>query len=143
MKDIKTKVYSMITDDTTFKTLTGASATDKRLYQQYPPDQVDKTNPWVTYFTIAGALFGPDQIGDIQVPDIIFTFDIWGDDVDDVDDVFDQLMVLLNRQVYTDSTAHTIFYIGLDGFNDLVEVEPDEILYHKNVRFRFKDIVEI
>lgn len=141
MKDIKAIIYSTITGDATFLTLTGGDASDKRLYRNFPPDQIDKTNPWVTYFTTAGGLFGPDQIGDVQVPDIIFTLDIWGLDADAVDDVFDRLMTLLNRQTLM-ATDHKVFYIGLDGFNDLVEVEPDEIIFHKNCRFRLKDVVE-
>lgn len=141
MKDIKAIIYSTITGDATFLALTGGGASDKRLYRNFPPEQVDKTTPWVTFYTLAGGLFGPDQIGDVQVPDIILTLDIWGLDADAVDDVFDRLMILLNRQSLT-ATGHKIFYVGLDGFNDLVEVEPDEIIYHKNCRFRLKDIVE-
>lgn len=141
MKDIKIAIYSLITGDATFRALTGASATDNRLYRKSPPEQIDKTSPWVTYFTSAGGLFGPEQIGDVQVPDIIFTLDIWGPDSDPADDVFDRLMELLNRQEVT-SVAHKVFYIGLDGFNDLEEIEEDEIIFHKNVRFRLKDIVE-
>lgn len=133
MKDIKTTIYSTITDDATFKTLTGATATDKRLYQQFPPDQIDESNPWVTYRTTTSSPVL--DTGEITDPDLVFVFDIWGIDADAIEDVFDRIQVLLDRQRFN-TTDHDVLYTRLDAFNDLAEVQPDlATIYHRNVRY--------
>lgn len=133
MKDIKTFIYSTITDDATFQTLTGASGTDKRLYQHFPPKQIDQDDPWVTYFTVTSS--PPSDTGDIQDPNIIFIFDIWGQDADAVEDVFDRMQTLLDRKRF-DATEHLVLFSRLDGFNDLVDRQPDlETIWHKSTRY--------
>ncbi len=142
MKDIKKLIYGIITNDATFISLTGATATDKRLFYQFPPQEIDETNPWCTYFFITGGIQG-DEIGDIQVPDITLIIDIWGKNSDNVDLVFDQLIVLINRRYGEISDNHRIVLMKFDGFNDIVEDEPDmESVYHKNTRWRLGWILE-
>lgn len=141
MKDIKTTIYSTITDDATFKTLTGATASDKRLYQHFPQDDIAKVNPWVTYFTVTSSPIL--DTGDITDPDLIFVFDIWGVDMDTVEDVFDRIQVLLDRQRFI-TTDHEVLFTRLDSFNDLVEVQPDlATIYHKNVRYLMVGVFQI
>lgn len=142
MKDIKKLIYGIITNDATFKTLTGATATDKRLYYQFPPEQIDEDTPWCTYFFITGGIVG-DEIGDIQDPDIILTIDIWGLDSDDVEDVFDQVKVLIDRRYGELSDNHRIVLMRFDGSNDIVETQPEmESVYHKNTRWNLGWVLE-
>lgn len=141
MKDIKTLIYSIITSDATFLTLTGGSASDKRFYFQFYPDQVTTTNPWCTYYTITGSITGA-EIGDIQVPDILLVIDIWGLEPDDIEDVFNRLKALLDRQEL-DATDHRVVHTRFEAYNDLAEDQPDmETLYHKNCRFRLGWVLE-
>lgn len=133
MKDIKTTIYSTITNDATFKTLTGATVDDKRLYQHYPQEEIDQSSPWVTYSTITSS--PALDTGDIQDPDIVFIFNIWGLDADAVEDVFDRIQVLLDRKEFN-PTSHRILFTRLDSFNDLVEIQEDlTTIYHKNTRY--------
>lgn len=141
MKDIKILIYNIITDDATFKTLTGASSGNKRLYQHFPQKKPDESNPWVTYFFTTAGLPSP-QTGDVQVPDIVFISDIWGIDSDAVEDVFTRIKALLDRQELN-PTNHRIVNTRLDGFNDLVEIRPNlATIYHKNCRFVMTEVLE-
>jgi hypothetical protein len=140
MKDIKEAIYSLITSDTDFKTLTGATVTDKRLYQSHPEKIIDqKLGSWVTYST--STITSPNDTGTIQDPNIILTFDIWavganGFDMDTVDETHETIRVLLDRKQQTTTTDHQLLFIRLDGWNDLPEVQDNmETNYHKNVRY--------
>lgn len=142
MKDIKKLIYGIITNDATFKTLTGATATDKRLYYQFPPEEINENDPWCTYFFTTSGIVGA-EIGDIQDPDIILTINIWGLDADTVEDVFTQLKVLLDRRYGELSDNHRIVLMRFDGSNDIVEDQPDmESVYHKNTRWNLGWILE-
>lgn len=142
MKDIKKLIYGIVTGDATFISLTGATANDKRLYYQFPPEEISESNPWCTYFFTTSGIVGA-EIGDVQVPDIILTVDIWGKDSDEVDQVFDQLIILINRRYGENSDNHRIVLMKFDGFNDIVEDEPEmESVYHKNTRWNLGWILE-
>ncbi len=133
MKDIKTTISNLIVNDATFKTLTGAGASDARLYQHFPPKKLDETNPWVTYFTVTSSPIL--DTGEITDPDLVFVFDIWGVDMDAVEDVFDRIKALLDRQRFN-TTDHDVLFTRLDSFTDLAETQPDlATIYHKNVRY--------
>lgn len=143
MKDIKELIYGIITNDATFISLTGATATDKRYYYQFPPEIIDESNPWCTYFFITGGIVGA-EIGDIQLPDIILTIDIWGLNADNVEDVFSRLEALINRRYGETSTNHRIVYMRFVASNDIVEEQPEqESVYHKNTRWNLGWILEI
>ena len=140
-QEIKTEIYTLITDDAIFQTLTGATADDKRLYVQFPPDEIDETNPWVTYFTVTGGK-DADEIGSQQDPDITFIFDIWGLDHDAIEDVFDRLKTLMDQQGFSTASFRVVF-TRLETVNDLAEIRENlSTIYHKNIRFRMRWVMQ-
>lgn len=140
MNEIKESIYSTITSDATFISLTGATATDKRLYYQYPIDQIDESNPWITYY-FNGAGRPGSEVGDIQIPDRSMIIDIYSTDALLISDIFGRLIELFDK-TEIETANYRIMRVRYESDNDLVEEQSDlNNLYRKNILFSFNDIL--
>jgi len=133
MNTLTKDVYDKIKDDATFKTLTGATASDPRLYYAYPwePKLLSSTQKaYVTYYTISGAI-PPDAVHVVQEPDKTFVLDVFSNDVNQGILIQERLVNLLHSQKF-DSTNYLGIVMKFDGANEILEENITDS--QKNVR---------
>lgn len=141
MNEIKDQIYSTVINDSTFITLTGSTATDRRLYYFYPQKQISEALPWVTYNFSSGGI-DPDEIGCQQIPDRVLNFDIFAINARLISDIFTLLIELFDK-LEINTTSYRIMQTRYLADNDLIERRDNlKTLYHKNVTFNMSTVLE-
>ncbi|MEW6613944.1 MAG: hypothetical protein AB1401_00510 [Thermodesulfobacteriota bacterium] len=143
MKEIKDFLYKLIRNDATFKSLTGADSKDPRIYFFYPPDDVvvsDEKPCYVTYYLGAGAGLPDPHVNSVQRPDEVYTFDIWGKDIDVIEDVFERIDALFFETNRFETSGYRILRASRERQNDLPD--PDDEFRRKIVEYRIGHIMK-
>lgn len=141
MNEIKDSIYSTVINDATFISLTGSTASDRRLYFFFPPKQVNESLPWVTYNFSSGGI-DADEIGCQQIPDRILNLDIFATNARLISDIFTRFIELFDKQELN-TTSYRIMIIRYQADNDLVERKDNlSTLYHKNITFNMSTVLE-
>jgi len=135
-------VYDTIKNDATFKTLTGATASDPRLYYAYPWEQKllsSTQKAYVTYYTMMSTI-PPDAVHVVQEPDRMFILDVWSNDVNQAVLVEERLVNLLHSKSFN-STDYLAVVMRFEGSNDATEGDIKGVTAHINMRFTLGPIV--
>lgn len=106
MKEIRKLVYQIIRDDATFKILTGATASDPRIFWQFTPQKVnvtDSRHTYVVYFR-SGTISTTDKVNEAGREDQVYTIEIYSKTSDGCDDVADRLVDMFRDKQYTTAT---------------------------------------
>jgi len=142
MNTLTQDVYDKIKDDATFKTLTGATASDARIYYAFPWEQKllsSTKKAYVTYYTMMAGI-PPDAVHVVQEPDKTFILDVFSNDINQGILVQERLVNLLHSQTF-DSTDYLGAIMKFDGANEMFEEDIKGSVIHINMRFTLGPIV--
>lgn len=106
MKEIRVLVYETIRDDATFKALTGAIASDPRIFWQFTPQKVqvtDSRHTYIVYFR-AGTVTTVDKVDVAGREDQVYTIEIYSKTPQGCDDVADRLVDMFRDRQFATNT---------------------------------------
>lgn len=106
MKEIRVLVFETIKDDSTFKTLTGATASDPRIFWQFTPQRVNVTSSRHTYavYYRSGTISTTDKVDVAGREDQVYTVEIYSKTPEGCDDVADRLVDIFRDRQFTTNT---------------------------------------
>ena len=145
LNDLTIQIYDTIKDDATFQTLTGATATDPRLYYAFPWEQhgISRGKPsYVTYYVGAAGGVPVDGVDTAQIPDQTIIFDIWSKSPDQARLVDERLMNILHSKKF-ETSDYLAVYLKLDGRNEMGEENIAGAGTHINLRYTLGPVVKV
>jgi len=145
LNDITAQVYARIKDDSAFKSLTGATATDPRIYYAFPWEQkkISRQQPsYVTYCIGAAGSVPTDGVDTAQIPDQTVIFDIWSRSPDQARLVDERLMNLLHSKKF-ETSDYLAVYMKLDGRNEMGEESIAGAGTHINLRYTLGPLIKV
>jgi hypothetical protein len=106
MKEIRVLVFETIKDDSTFQNLTGATASDPRIFWQFTPQKVQVTDSRHTYavYFRSGTISTTDKVDVAGREDQVYTIEIYSKTPDGCDVVADRLVDMFRDRQYTTNT---------------------------------------
>ena len=137
MNAITELIYQTVIDDATFKTVTGADASDPRCYYAYPWEQraISRSKPsYVTYYVGASGGMAGDEVAVAQLPDQTYVFDIWSRSPGQARLVEERIMELLHSKKF-ETADYLGVYLKLDARNEMGEADIKGAETHVNMRF--------
>lgn len=138
MKEVKEWIYSTITDDDTFKTLTSATASDKKMYELMPPEK--ETMPYITYQMSSGPVL-PGGV-EVEHPMEFYTLHIFATSSLVAENIYDRIINLIHNQVNVELTSWKFLHATVGNQNDLVEIDADSRrrIFHKTMMIQISFI---
>lgn len=132
--DVLVLLTTTITGDTTYRTLTGYSASDPRWYFFHQGDAVvDATRPvYATYMLTAS----PESGGGVRPP--VVSVILWGKRRDQVLAVRNRLLTLLDRRTLTTTTGRRV-RTRIVGESDTFQPETNYVGRQMQVRMAYLD----
>jgi len=144
--EIREHVYGLIADDATFKTLTGATASDKRIYYQFPPERIEISDSKPAYIVYSTEFFEAIEAMEHvtgQRPPITFSFVIWAKDPQKLDQIFLRLFdIPIEVKAFNTATYRITAFRYLEGGDFPVDHEITR-LYHRVVRWKAERVYKL
>ena len=143
MNELSQLIYNRVKDDASFILLTGATATDPRIYYAFPWAQraISRAKPsYVTWYVGASGGVPDDGVVVVQIPEQTYTFDIWSRSPDQARLVEERLMLLLHSQSF-ESGAYKSAYMQIQTRNEMGEEDIKGAQTHVNMTFSLGPIV--
>jgi hypothetical protein len=135
-------IYQLIKTDPVFQGLTGADASDPRIYLEYPPEKIacDVVKPgWATYGLTGGAGITDDRVFLSTMPDRVYAIDVWARTKDDCDRIYKQIEHLLIYRYFDETTEERVKLIRPLG-PGIAQFVADVRLYHAHGEFNIKGV---
>ncbi len=148
MKQIKKWLYVTIEADATFRTLTGRTATDPRIYYGWMPEvaTLSDTKPaYSTYFEIVTGPVPEPQVMDVQHGDEIYQIDVWAQSMETMEDVSNRIYAVLHDQRSVDAySTYKIQRVHMESKSDIMEEDEGGLrIYRKSMTFRCEVIYDL
>lgn len=137
-------LYQLIKGDGTFQSLTGATGNDARIYYFHPPEDIELSNSkpaYVTYFEESGAGIEDDRVYLAGEGDLIYRFDVWANNFDNMLAVWKAMRDIFNYLYYQYTGERLIKQIKLLSEAELFE--QDTRIYRKSGTFLVRFIWQI
>ena len=118
ISEIRALVFTVIRTNATYQTLTGATASDPRIFWQFTPQKVEINNskPAYAVYYRSGTIRSGDRVTVGGRDDQIFTIEIYAKTPALCDDIADCLEELWRDQQYTTDTYSILqTYVTLGG----------------------------
>lgn len=146
MKEIREYIFDRLSADATLRGFTGYTASDRRIFLNWPPEVIalGATYPaYITYNLMKPSPLNPfAEVEVTQQLDIVIEMNIWAISPDVRDDVGERITVLFKDLSFT-----TTSYIGLvvkkESEEDITELQrgTGQIdSYRKYLRFRIEHV---
>ena len=124
MKEIREYVFDTLEADPAIQGFTGYTASDKRIYLAWPPEDVELTSSLPAYMTYKLAISPLDQVEyveDAQEDDILIELNVWANDPDIRDQLAERIGILFkDHSFYT--TSFRVVYTKLEAKEDMEEL---------------------
>lgn len=137
-------LYQLIKGDGTFQSLTGADVSDPRIYYFHPPEDIELStskSAYVTYFEESGAGIEDDRVYLAGEGDLVFRFDVWANNFDNMLAVWKAMRDIFNYLYYQYTGERLIKQIKL--LNEAELFEQDTRIYRKSGTFLVRFIWQI
>jgi len=140
MKEVKEWLYSTITGDTTFQSLTGATSTDKKMYEISPPEKVEL--PYVVYQMSSGPVLPETVI--VEHPMEFYTLHIFATSSLVAENIFNRIVDLVHNQTNVELTNWKFLRATIGSQNDLVEIDSKSRrrIFHKTMMVQVSSILK-
>jgi len=146
MKEIREYWFDRLCSDTTLRGLTGYTASDRRIFLEWPPEVIALGITYPAYMTYNLMKPSPlNPLAEVEVTqqlDIVIEMNVWAISPDVRDDIGERITVLFKDLSFT-----TTSYIGLavkkESEEDITELQrgTGQIdSYRKYLRFRIEHV---
>lgn len=141
MKEIRILLFTSVRDDAQFKTLTGATASDPRIFFEFTPQKVivnDNKPAYAVYYRT-----GTIQARSIDIAgrdEQVYAIEIWAKKPDICDDIADRLVEKFRDQQYLTTSYKVLRTYGLVAGSP--QLNEGRKLYTLTVNIYFTKIVQ-
>jgi len=143
MKEIANYIYDTLVADVTLRTYTGWSASDPRLYDEFPPE--DLTPPFITFnVSSAGAIIDSEYIQTTQYEDQTIDINCFGSSADNRDNMAERITTILKDRTFTTS-SYRVLRVVKEYDDNIVEIHETTgriDSFRKVMRFRASYILK-
>ena len=146
MKEIREYIFDRLVADPTIRGLTGYTADDKRIYLEWPPNQIALGPTFPAYITYnlmkPSPLNSFEEVEVTQQLDIIIEMNVWTTDPDTKDDVGERITVLFKDLSFT-TTSYIGLHVKKESEEDMTELQrgTGQIdSYRKYLRFSIEHV---
>ena len=155
MKEIRKHLYNLVEDDITIRGYIGHSASDPRVYMDWPPEHIKLTAATpakiaVSYTENAGGIPSGEVVEEAQTPDGFFIIDVWANTYDLRDDIVERIETIFKRDNRSDlsfeTTSYRIMRAEREIKDNTVELHPGTQKidsYRTHLRFRIGSIFRL
>lgn len=137
MREINQLIYNRIKSDDTFKSLTGATTRDPRIYKQRTPVKLPVTDAKKSYviYRLMGSTKPGDWVHGSQRNNLTYGLEIYSKVATNLDEVCDRIQVLFEDQSLT-TTSYLVKFTyavrGSQSFDDGRQLYFEAMMLHLN-----------
>lgn len=146
MQEIREQWFDIVAADGTVRGLTGYTATDERIYLDWPTEQITVSATYPAYITYSLGTGGPiDQFKYVygaQEEDIVIEANVWAKHPDVRDELAERLVVLF-KDHHWDLTVFRVLTTDLEAKEDITEIMESTgqvNFYRKYLRWRLRSV---
>ncbi len=146
MKEIREHWFDIVAADGTVRGLTGYTAADKRIYLDFPTEQIAVSDTYPSYITYSLSTGGPINqfiyVYGAQEEDIVIEANVWANHPDVRDDLAERLVTLF-KDYHWDLTVYRVLTTDLEAKEDITEINEATSqvnFYRKYLRWRLRPV---
>jgi len=120
MKEISDYIYDTLEADPTLRTYTGHSASDTRIFAEFPPEEL--TPPFITFDVhTAGPIMDSEYVQPTQWEDQMVEINVYGSSADNRDNMKKRIIKLLKDHSFR-TTNYKVLRTTLEFDDNIVEI---------------------